>query len=125
MFIIVVIFVLMGSTYAFAAANTIPTTTGGYGDTVVSGYTVSNIIYDLDSADPTLVDAITFTLTPDGSGVAAAVSYVQTATGGSWTSCALVSGGGEVMDATCTFGALAIEDITALNIVASSTTDPS
>jgi hypothetical protein len=28
------------------------------------------------------------------------------------------------MDVTCTFGSLAVEDVTALNIVASSTTDP-
>lgn len=123
-FILVAIFVLLGSTYSFAAANTIPTTTGGYGATTVSGYTVSDIVYDLDPADPTIVDAITYTVSPDGSGVAAVVSYLQTDPAGSWTTCSLAAGTLPAMEVTCTFGALALADVTALNIVASSTTNP-
>jgi hypothetical protein len=125
--LLIAVFVLAiaGSAYAFAAANTVPDTTAGSGASAVSGYTVSDIVYDLDSADPTTVDAITFSITPDTGSQKAVAVFVQTAAGGSWTSCTLVDGTLPAVNVTCTFGALALEDVTELNVVANSTTDPS
>ncbi len=115
---------LAGSAYGFAAANTVPDSAAGSGASTVSGYTVSNIAYDLDFADPTTVDAITFSLSPDSGSEKAASVLVQTDPAGTWTTCTLADGTLPAVDATCTFGALALEDVTVLNIVASSTTDP-
>ena len=123
--LLIAVFVLAmaGSAYAFAAANTVPDSAAGSGGSTVSGYTVSNIVYDLDDEDPSLVDEITFTVAPDNSTDMAVSVFVQTTDSGSWTTCS-VTGAGPSVDATCTFGALALEDVTELNVVASSTTDP-
>ena len=51
--IVLVVIVIAGSAYAFAAANTVPDSAAGYKANVVPGYTVTNIVYDLDATDPT------------------------------------------------------------------------
>lgn len=119
-----VVLAIAGSAYAFAAQNTVPDSAAGYQGTTVPGYTVTNLVYDLDSADPKTVDAITFDIAPSSGSVVAAVVKVQTSAGGAWTNCTLVDGVAPSKSATCTFGALLLEDVTELNIVASSTTDP-
>jgi hypothetical protein len=121
---VLAILVIGGSAYAFAAQNTVADSAGGYKASVVPGYTVTNIVYDLDATDPTLVDEITFDIAPSSGSSVAALVKVQTADGGSWTDCTLVAGTAPSMSATCTYGSLQLEDVTALNIVASSTTDP-
>jgi hypothetical protein len=120
---VLVILVIAGSAYAFAAQNTIADSAAGYKASVVPGYAVTSIVYDLDATDPTLVDAITFNIAPTSGSAAAALVKLQTASGGAWTDCTL-SGAGPSKAATCTYGALQLENVTALNIVASSTTDP-
>ncbi|MEW6401041.1 MAG: hypothetical protein AB1649_04535 [Chloroflexota bacterium] len=115
---------IAGAAYAFAAANVVPSTAAGYAASVVPGYTVTNVVYDLDSADPSVVDAITFDIAPTSGSQAAVTVKVQTATAGSWTTCTLVDGTLPSKSATCTYGALNLADVTALNIAASSTTDP-
>ena len=92
--IALIVIAVAGGVYGFAAANTVPDTAAGYKASVVSGYTITNIAYDLDATDPTIVDAITFAAAPAPS-----------------------------MNVTCTYGALPLADVTALNIVASGTTD--
>ena len=121
----VVVLVVMGSTYAFAAANEVEDSTAGYTGEVVPGFTVSDVVYDLDAVDPTVVDEITFTISPsDGGNVPAAIVKLQTAAAGGWTDCTLVETVAPTMDVTCGFGTLLLSDITALNIVASSSLDP-
>ena len=116
---VLAVLVIAGSAYAFAAANTIAESAAGYAGVAVPGYDVTSIVYDLDGTDPTIVDAITFDIAPL-SGTAAAVTVkIQTANAGSWTTCPVVAG-----SATCTFGALPVANVTALNIVASSSVDP-
>ena len=122
--IVLVVIVAAGSVYAFAAANTVPDSAAGYKANVIPGYTVTNIVYDLDTTNPTLVDAITFDVAPSSGTVIAAIAKLQTATGGAWTDCTLVAGVAPSMEVTCTYGALDLVDVTALNIVASSTLDP-
>jgi hypothetical protein len=121
---LVVVIAIAGGAFAFAAQNTVPDSAAGYKANVVPGYTVTNIVYDLDASDPTLVDAITFDIAPSSGTVVAAIVKIQTATSGAWTDCTLVAGTPPSMDVTCTYGTLELEDVTALNIVASSTTDP-
>ena len=122
--IALVVISIAGGAYAFAAQNTVPNSAGGYAASTVSGYTVSNIVYDLDATDPTVVDAITFSIAPSSGSAAAALVKIQTADGGVWTDCSLTAGTPPAMNVTCTFGSLPLEDVTALNVVASSTTDP-
>jgi hypothetical protein len=118
------VLVASGGFYAFAAANTIPDSAAGYAAKVVPGYTVSSIVYDLDATDPTIVDEITFSISPSSGTVVAAIVKLQTAAAGAWTDCTLVAGVAPAMSVTCTYGALTLASVTALNIVASSTADP-
>ncbi|MFZ5882044.1 MAG: hypothetical protein ACOY0R_21950 [Chloroflexota bacterium] len=122
--VVLVVIVVAASAYAFAAANTVPDSAAGYKANTVPGYTVTNIVYDLDATDPTLVDLITFDISPTSGDVVAAIVKVQTAAAGSWTNCTLAAGTPPAMEVTCTYGALELEDVTALNIVASSSLDP-
>lgn len=121
--IALVVIVVAGSAYAFAASNTIADSAAGYAAKVVPGYTVTNIVYDLDATDPTLVDAITFDIAPSSGTVVAAIVKLQTVTSGAWTDCSLVAGTAPSMAVTCTYGSLQLANVTALNIVASSSAD--
>jgi hypothetical protein len=116
--------VVAGGVYGFAAANSVPASAAGYSASVVSGYTITNIVYDLNATDPTLVDKITFLAAPSTGTLVAALAKIQTVTAGAWTSCVLVAGTAPSMTVTCTTTGLPIADITALNIVVSSSVDP-
>jgi hypothetical protein len=120
---VLVVIAVAGSAYAFAATNTVPDSAAGYKANVVPGYTVTNIAYDLDATDPTLVDKITFAISPSSQAVVAAIVKLQTVTGGTWTDCTLVAGTAPSMNVTCTYGSLELANVTALNIVASSSAD--
>ncbi len=122
--IVFVAIVIAGSAYAFAAQNTVADSAAGYKANVVPGYTVTDIVYDLDATDPTVVDAITFAISPSDGTVVAAIVKLQTVTAGSWEDCTLEAGTPPSMDVTCTYGSLDLADVTALNIVASSSADP-
>lgn len=67
--------------YAFTASNTVPATNAGSGSGLISGYTVSNVAYTLN-ADPSKVDAVTFTLDK-----AAGTVKAQLVAAGTWYSC--------------------------------------
>jgi hypothetical protein len=121
---VLVIIAVAGSAYAFAATNTVPDSAAGYKANVVPGYTVTNVVYDLKSTDPTIVDKITFDIAPSSGTVVAAITKLQTVTSGTWKDCTLVAGTAPSMTVTCTYGSLALIDVTALNIVASSSLDP-
>ena len=53
-----------GGAYAFTAANTVPATTAGSGSGAVTGYTITNIHYSLNSTTPNNIDSLTFTINP-------------------------------------------------------------
>jgi hypothetical protein len=122
--IVLVVLIIAGGTYAFAAANSVPESAAGYKASAVPGFTISNIVYDLNATDPTIVDKITFDISPTTGTVVAAIVKVQTADAGTWKDCVLAAGTPPSMAVTCTYGALNLVDLTALNIVASSTADP-
>ena len=122
--IVLVVIAVAGSAYAFAASNTVADSAAGYKANVVPGYTVTNIVYDLKATDPTVVDAITFSIAPSSGTVVAAIVKLQTVAAGTWKDCTLAAGTAPSMDVTCTYGSLALADVTALDIVASSSLDP-
>jgi hypothetical protein len=122
--IVMVVVIVSASAYAFAAQNTVADSAAGYKANVVPGYTVTEVVYDLDATTPTVVDAIIFKIAPTSGTVVAAIVKLQTVTAGTWKDCTLVAGTAPSMTVTCTYGALDLIDITALNIVASSSADP-
>ena len=56
--------VIGGGAYAFTASNTVPSTIVGSGAGVVSGYTVTNLHYNLNVTTPANIDSLTFTISP-------------------------------------------------------------
>ena len=78
--------IVAGGVYAFTASNTVPTTQVGQGQSAVSGYDVSSVHYNLNAADATKVDSITFNLdTTPAAGSTIKVKLV--ATGNDWYTC--------------------------------------
>jgi hypothetical protein len=74
------------SAFGFAASNIVPDSKAGDGQGAVSGYTVSNIHYVLDGADPSVIDEVKFDVdsTP-AAGSTLKVKLVES--GGSWYTC--------------------------------------
>ena len=60
----IAVVVIGGGVYAFTASNTVPNTTAGAGAGTVSGYTVTNVHYNLNTTTPANVDSLTFTISP-------------------------------------------------------------
>jgi hypothetical protein len=88
-FLLVLALVLVSAigAYAFTATNTVPATQAGAGSGAITGYTISNVAYTLN-ADPTQIDAVTFTISPATAGTVKA----QLVTGGTWYSCSNTAG---------------------------------
>lgn len=84
---VLIALIVMVVAYAFAAANTVPATNAGDGEKLISGYTVSLVHYGLLSTDPSKIDTVTFTLTPDNSGSLATSVQIQLVPTGSWYTC--------------------------------------
>ena len=82
---------IAGGAYAYTAANTVPTSTAGAGSGTVSGYTVTNLHYTLNTTTPANVDSLTFTVSP---------VIPSTSTGKVTVSAALTTGGPSTY--TCT-----------------------
>ncbi len=52
------------TTIGFAATNTVDPSNAGDGQADISGYTVTNVHYTLDTSNPTQVGQVSFTLNP-------------------------------------------------------------
>jgi hypothetical protein len=134
MLVALVVLVLAGSAYAFAAANTIVKSNAGYLASVVSGYDVAGVVYDLKASDPTKLEKIIFTLAPitpnNAAPVTVKISTTGTETQQFGTSECVVTGSSTPWTATCTFGTVAspvaidIDDVVSLDVVASSSVNP-
>jgi hypothetical protein len=121
---VLVILVIAGGAYAFAASNDVELSAAGYSPIVVSGYDISDIAYDLNEETPTTVDKITFAIDPAVEGDPEAETvYLQTKVGGPWTLCAVTTNL-TVSTVVCTPTiSPAVAEVTAMNIVASSSED--
>ncbi len=86
---IILVLILSAAVYGFAAANTVPATTyAGYGSGTISGYTITNVSYRLDSSNPVNIDQASFSISP----TTATSVYVALVNGGTWYSCANAAG---------------------------------
>ncbi len=103
--------VLATAAFAFAASNTVPTTTSGDGANTISGYTITSVSYGLDTTNPGNIDTVTFTISP----TAAATVKIQLVTGGTWYSCTVGSAGA----VTCTTTGATVAAANNLRVVAS------
>jgi hypothetical protein len=99
-------------TLGFAAANTVPGSNAGDGSGTVSGYTVTNIHYTLDSTNPSNTTQVGFTLNPALSGTG--TSRLSLNGGTTWLAAGACSG---TTNVTCT-AAVAVTSLTNLRIVA-------
>ncbi|RLT26636.1 MAG: hypothetical protein DWI48_05715 [Chloroflexi bacterium] len=81
---------LSGAGYAFAAANTTPTSRAGDGAAVITGYTVSSVVYAIGVASPQNIDTVTFNLdsTPP---VGSKIRLKLVAAGATWYTCSNVA----------------------------------
>ncbi len=62
--IAVAVLVVAAGAYAFTAANVVPNSNAGAGSGTVSGYTVTNLHYALDTTTSTNIDSLTFNVDP-------------------------------------------------------------
>ena len=62
---ILIVLILAASTYAFAAGNTVPETSFGYGTDTIAGYTVTLVTYTPLATDMSKLSIVSFTLTAD------------------------------------------------------------
>jgi hypothetical protein len=80
--------VLVAGTYAYTAANTVPTSKAGDGSGAVTGYVVSTVHYNLNATSPQNVDSVTFTL--DSTPVTGGTVKAQV-DGTNWYTCTFVA----------------------------------
>ena len=114
LFVLLVAIVLAVSAYAFAAANTVPTTKAGTGAGAISGYTVSNVVYNLNTSDPTQLDSVDLTL----DAAATNVQIKLVAAGSTWYDCTNTSG--NVWNCDTTTPAQTVASMDELEVVANS-----
>ena len=77
--------VLGGSTFAFTASNTVPTSKAGFGSNTITGYAANSVHYGLNSTDPSKIDNVSFKL--DTVPAAGSVIKAQLSATGAWFSC--------------------------------------
>ncbi|MFH2038076.1 MAG: hypothetical protein ABIJ65_01440 [Chloroflexota bacterium] len=109
--ILLIAIVVSTSTYAFAAANTVPTSKAGAGSGAISGYTVSNVHYNLNATNPSTIDSITFTL--DSAPKAGSTIKIKLVSAGStWYVCTNIS-----TAVTCSSLSVSVVSVNTLEVV--------
>jgi hypothetical protein len=86
--------IFAAASYGFAATNTVPASNAGDGAGAISGYTISNIHYTLNTSNPANIDTVTFNTAPAISTVAPAGTVkVQIAQGAAttWHNCTVAA----------------------------------
>jgi hypothetical protein len=83
--LIILALVFASVTYGFAAANTVPAGNVGDGSGAISGYTVSNVKYNLNTSNPGNIDSVAFDLA--GAVKPTTVKAKLVASGSTWYSC--------------------------------------
>lgn len=119
--VLLLMLTLASAVYGFAAQNTIAESGAGEGEEVITGYDITNIVYDLNTTNPTQLDAVSFAIAEIESVTAPAVTVkVRLVSGGSWYNCSM-SGG----TATCTINpGIQVDTVNVFQVVATSSTNP-
>jgi len=81
--IALIAFVFATVATAFAASNTVPSGSAGDGSGTISGYTVTNVQYNLNATNPANLDSVSFTL----SAAATTVKIKLVAAGSTYYNC--------------------------------------
>jgi len=105
---------IVGVVAASTAGNTVEESRAGVGEGAVTGYNISSVSYVLKSTDPTLVDAVTFSVndTPAaGSTIQVKLSSAST----TWYSCTY---SGTAVTCPTTSPQASVAEITSLVVVA-------
>lgn len=82
-FVVLMVLVFATTAFAFAATNTVPASYAGEGASVTSGYTVSNVAYNLNATTPSNIDSVQFQL----SATAGTVKIKLVAAGSTYYNC--------------------------------------
>ena len=90
LFVIAVGLLLSVAVYGFAASNTVPASSAGEGSGTVSGFTVTNVHYNLNATTPSNIDSVTFTISPAVPGGGSV--KVKLVTTGDWYGCTVTGG---------------------------------
>jgi hypothetical protein len=106
--------------FAFTASNTVPATTVGAGSGAVSGYTVSNVHYTLNTTTPVNIDSLTFTVSPviPSTGTGKVVVAAALSVGGPTNYNCTSNVAGETITCATTTPQLTADKITGLTVVA-------
>jgi hypothetical protein len=113
--VVVLALVLSVTTYAFAAANTVPNTAGGDGTGTIAGYDITNVTYTLDSSNTDITKVSFSASTTVSPAPTAPVFKVLIAPGTTWVTCVDGSVAG-TYDCSGTFGT--VKAATSLRVVA-------
>ena len=108
---VMTVMILAGAAYAFAAANTVPATKAGDGSGTISGYTITNVVYNLNATDPSTLDSVDFDLS-----AAAVTAKIQLVAAGTWYDCTVVTGNSWTCDTT----GVTVVSIDQLRVIATS-----
>jgi hypothetical protein len=73
--------------YAFTAGSTVPRTNAESGATLVSGYVLSTLHYQVNATDPLTVDGVTFTLSSAPKAGSKIQLQLVSGTPGTWFTC--------------------------------------
>ncbi len=105
---------IAGGIFASTAGNTVEDTRAGSGQASVSGYQVSNVHYEMDVNDPTVINEVTFTADPaPTSNSTIQVKLVSSSS--NWYSCTFA---GAAVSCQTTSPSISLSDIDELTVVA-------
>jgi hypothetical protein len=109
-----------GGAYAFTAANTVPSGTAGAGSGTISGYTISNIHYTLDTTTPVDIDSVGFNVSPviPSSSSGKVVVQAVLTSGGPNTYACTTNLTGDTVTCTTTSPQLTADKLSSLSVVA-------
>lgn len=84
---------LAAVSYGFAAANVLPETGAGDGQQTISGYTITNVTYTLNTTTPSNIDKVTFDIAPTaGASAPTTVKAKLVAASSTWFACSKTTG---------------------------------
>ena len=110
-------FAVATSSFAFAASDTVGSSSAGIGSGTVSGYTVSSVSWNLNDTNPANVDSVSFTLSSAATEVKArATGTGGTSLGGGWAACSGTGTG----PYTCTLSGVTTLAVVGLEVASAS-----
>ena len=111
---------IAGGAYAFTAANTVPNSTAGAGAGTVSGYTVTNLHYNLNATTPINIDTLTFTVSPviPNTGTGKVIVQALLSSGGPNVYTCTTTTTGDIVTCATTSPQLTADKLTSVTVVA-------